>query len=149
WNREAETLSAVRRRALQLERLQAVVTWVQDRVPFYRDRLAATAVRTLEDLPNLPFTRKTDLREHYPFGLFAVPPAELVRIHASSGTKGKPTVVGYTRVDLDVWRERSWREPWWPPARGLATSSTMRSVTVFSPEVSAFTTAPSESAWRW
>jgi phenylacetate-CoA ligase len=62
-------------------------------------------VASLDDLARLPFTRKTDLREHYPFGLFAVPREHVVRIHASSGTRGKPTVVGYTRADLDVWSE--------------------------------------------
>jgi phenylacetate-CoA ligase len=105
WNREAETLPTARRRALQLERLQALVTWAHRSVPFYRGRLPATPVRSLEELPNLPFTRKPDLRAHYPFGLLAVPRTELIRIHASSGTKGKPTVVGYTREDLDMWRE--------------------------------------------
>ena len=105
WNRDAETLAPAARRALQLERLRAVAEWVGARVPFYRERLTATVVRSLEDLAALPFTRKTDLRDHYPFGLLAVPPAELIRIHASSGTKGKPTVVGYTREDLEVWRE--------------------------------------------
>lgn len=89
WNQDAETLPIARRRQLQLERLQALLTWVRDRVPFYRDRLKGSPVRSLDDLVGLPFTRKTDLREHYPFGLFAVAPAELIRIHASSGTKGK------------------------------------------------------------
>src|SRR5207237_9732092 len=62
-------------------------------------------VASLDDLTRLPFTRKADLREHYPFGLFAVPRQQVVRIHASSGTRGKPTIVGYTRADLDVWSE--------------------------------------------
>ncbi|MGH7393197.1 MAG: phenylacetate--CoA ligase family protein, partial [Candidatus Rokuibacteriota bacterium] len=74
-------------------------------VPFYRERLPAEPLRDLGDLARLPFTRKTDLREHYPFGLFAVPQPEVARIHASSGTRGKPTVVGYTAGDLDVWNE--------------------------------------------
>ena len=94
------------RRALQLTRLRETVTWTVERVPVMRERVAAgTTIRDLTDLRALPFTRKTDLREHYPFGLFAVPRAELVRIHASSGTKGKPTMVGYTAGDLDIWRE--------------------------------------------
>ena len=93
------------RRALQLERLRETVRWAVDRVAFYRERVADAKIDRLEDLRHLPFTRKTDLREHYPFGLFAVPRGEIVRIHASSGTKGKPTVVGYTAGDLDVWRE--------------------------------------------
>jgi phenylacetate-CoA ligase len=73
-------------------------------VAFHRDRLGKTPAR-LEELVALPFTRKHDLREHYPFGLFAVPLSEVVRLHGSSGTKGKPTVVGYTRDDLGVWSE--------------------------------------------
>jgi phenylacetate-CoA ligase len=105
WNHEAETLDTSARAALQLERLRQTVAWATERVPFHRDRLAGRRVERLEDLTALPFTRKSDLREQYPFGLFAVPRPELARIHASSGTKGKPTVVGYTGGDLDVWRE--------------------------------------------
>jgi len=105
WNSAAETMTSSERRALQLERLRETVQWVTFRVDFYRARVGNTGVATLDDLCALPFTRKTDLREHYPFGLFAVPREEIVRLHASSGTKGKPTVVGYTSGDLDVWRE--------------------------------------------
>jgi phenylacetate-CoA ligase len=105
WNREAETLAPGARAALQLERLRQTVAWATERVPFHRERLTGCRVERLEDLTALPFTRKSDLREQYPFGLFAVPRSELARIHASSGTKGKPTVVGYTAGDLDVWRE--------------------------------------------
>ncbi len=105
WNSAAETMPVAQRRVLQLERLRETVRWAVERVPFFRERVGTPDVKRLDDLPTLPFTRKTDLREHYPFGLFAVPRAELVRIHASSGTKGKPTVVGYTADDLDVWRE--------------------------------------------
>src|SRR2546427_293985 len=93
------------REALQWERLRATLAWATERVPFYAERLRGRAVRGLGELATLPFTRKSDLREHYPFGLFAVPRAELVRLHASSGTKGKPTVVGYTAGDLDGLRE--------------------------------------------
>ncbi len=105
WNRDAETLDACARAAQQLERLQQSVAWAVERVPFHRDRLDGRRVERLEDLTTLPFTRKSDLREHYPFGLLAVPRRELARLHASSGTRGKPTVVGYTAGDLDVWRE--------------------------------------------
>ncbi len=109
WNREIETAPRAALRALQAERLGATVAWARARVPFYKDRFAAADVEnedaTLERLEQLPFTRKDDLREHYPFGLFAVPREQLVRIHASSGTRGKPTVVGYTRADLELWRE--------------------------------------------
>jgi len=110
WSPDAETLPRSRMAALQLERLRESLRWASSRVPFYRESFAVAGVapesiRGLADLAGIPFTRKTDLREHYPFGLFAVPRTELVRIHASSGTKGKPTVVGYTRSDLQVWRE--------------------------------------------
>jgi len=98
------------RRALQLARLRETVERAATRVPFFRAALAAAGVsagslRGLEDLARIPFTRKDHLREEYPWGLFAVPRRELARIHASSGTKGKPTVVGYTRGDLAIWRE--------------------------------------------
>jgi phenylacetate-CoA ligase len=92
------------RRALQLERLRESLRWATERVAFYRDRVGDERVRSADDLARLPFTRKRDLRDHYPFGLLAVPREELVRVHASSGTKGKPTVVAYTAGDLDVWR---------------------------------------------
>jgi phenylacetate-CoA ligase len=105
WDAAAETLGAAERAALQLERLRQSVAWAIERVPLHRDRLGRARLDRLEDLAGLPFTRKSDLREHYPFGLLAVPARELARVHASSGTKGKPTVVGYTAADLDVWRE--------------------------------------------
>lgn len=105
WNPTAETMDRQARAALQLRRLQEEIRWVTERVPFYRDRLGGVSVRTLDDLPTLPFTRKTDLRAHYPFGLMAVPVGEIARLHGSSGTKGKPTLVAYTREDLDIWRE--------------------------------------------
>lgn len=105
WNPAAESMPTPARTALQQERLRATVAWVTERVPFYRERLARSRLETLDDLAALPFTRKSDLREHYPFGLLAVPREEVARVHASSGTKGKPTVVAYTADDLDVWRE--------------------------------------------
>jgi len=109
WNREIETAPRAALRALQGERLAAAVARARARVPFYKDTLAAASMEdedvTLERLADLPFIRKDHLREHYPFGLFAVPREQLVRIHASSGTRGKPTVVGYTRADLELWRE--------------------------------------------
>jgi phenylacetate-CoA ligase len=101
----AETLARPAREALQVERLRATLAWAVERVAFHRERLAGTEVRALADLARVPCMRKSDLREHYPFGLFAVPRAELARLHASSGTRGKPTVVGYTAGDLDVWRQ--------------------------------------------
>src|SRR5262245_11012991 len=109
-DRAAETMPRERRRALQSERLAAVVRYVADRVPFYRDAFAGAGVgpgdvRSLDDLPRLPFTHKSDLRDGYPFGLFAVPRGDVERIHASSGTTGKPTVVGYTRDDLELFAD--------------------------------------------
>jgi len=109
WNRDIETAPRAALRALQAERLRATVARARARVPFYRAALAAAGLRDadvdLTRLGELPFTRKEDLRDHYPFGLFAVPREDVVRIHASSGTRGKPTVVGYTRSDLGLWRE--------------------------------------------
>ncbi|MFH8788464.1 phenylacetate--CoA ligase PaaK [Streptomyces roseoverticillatus] len=96
--------------ALQLERLQATLRRAYEHVPFYRRAFDAAGIRpedcrSLAGLARLPFTTKADLREHYPFGMFAVPGSEVRRIHASSGTTGTPTVVGYTDRDLDVWAE--------------------------------------------
>ncbi len=109
WSKE-ETLSRVEMEKLQLARLQETVQRVYDKVPYYRAKMEAAGVtpadiRCLADLQKLPFTTKQDMRDTYPFGLFAVDKEELVRIHASSGTTGKPTVVGYTRGDLDTWTD--------------------------------------------
>ena len=95
---------------LQLQRLQSVVSRAYERVPLFRSRmderkLTPAAIRSLADIAELPFTVKTDLRDTYPFGLFASPMEEIVRLHASSGTTGKPIVVAYTQSDLDVWSE--------------------------------------------
>ena len=95
-------------RDLQLGRLQHTVRHAYDHVPHYRRALDGAGLRpddvqTLADLARLPFTTKSDLRENYPFGMFAVPRAQVARVHASSGTTGQPTVVGYTAADLDVW----------------------------------------------
>ncbi|MBL0149432.1 MAG: phenylacetate--CoA ligase [Ideonella sp.] len=94
--------------ALQLQRLQATLRRAYDKVPHYRALFDAQGVRpedcrTLADIARFPFTSKKDLRDNYPFGLFAVPREQVVRIHASSGTTGKPTVVGYTKNDIDTW----------------------------------------------
>ncbi len=99
---ELETMPRERLRELQSNRLRALVERVRERVPFYRERLDGVTVDSQDDLPRLPFTRKTDLRDHYPFGLFAVPMRDVVRVHASSGTTGKPTVMGYTANDVDL-----------------------------------------------
>jgi phenylacetate-CoA ligase len=111
WDPEAETLPRERLEALQLQRLRGTVGRLLRAVPAQRERLRATGVdapedlKSLADVRRLPFTGKADLREHYPFGLFAVPREQVLRVHASSGTRGKPTVVGYSRNDLDVWSQ--------------------------------------------
>ncbi len=110
WNAPAETMPRPDLAALQLARLQTLARRVWERVPFYRQafdrcRVRPEQIRSLDDLRRLPFTRKADLRDHYPFGLFAVPRDQVIRVHASSGTTGKPTVVGYTRSDIALWAE--------------------------------------------
>lgn len=109
WAKE-ETMSRQEIESLQLARLQETVNRVYEKVPAYRKKMDEAGVKpdeikTLKDLGKLPFVTKQDMRDNYPFGLFAVSKEELVRIHASSGTTGKPTVVGYTKKDLDVWTE--------------------------------------------
>ncbi|MBO27492.1 MAG: phenylacetate--CoA ligase [Rhodobacteraceae bacterium] len=103
-----ETASRDELSALQLDRLKWSLRHAYDNVPFYKASFDAAGVHpddltTLEDLAKFPFTVKTDLRDNYPFGMFAVPRDKVARIHASSGTTGQPTVVGYTKADLDVW----------------------------------------------
>ena len=110
WDREHECMSRGALEKLQLERLKETVARVYDRVPFYRQKMDCEGVRpsdirSLKDVSKLPFTVKDDMRAAYPFGLFAVPLRDVVRIHSSSGTTGKPTVVGYTRRDLDTWAD--------------------------------------------
>jgi phenylacetate-CoA ligase len=110
WNRAVETMGRPAMERLQLERLQATVRRTYERVPLFRERCDAAGVhpdqiQSLADLPRLPFLQKSDLREHYPWGLFAEPLSNVVRLHASSGTRGKPTVVGYTQADIEVWAE--------------------------------------------
>ncbi|MDO8914704.1 MAG: phenylacetate--CoA ligase [Coriobacteriia bacterium] len=110
WNPEYECMDREALLALQLRRLQTTVAWVYERVPYYRDRLDVAGlrprdIRTLDDLRRLPFTDKTALRDTYPFGMFAVELDSVVRIHSSSGTTGKPIVVGYTKGDLSTWTE--------------------------------------------
>ena len=109
WSKE-ETLSREEIEKIQLERLQETVQRVYDRVPAYRKKMEEAGVcpediKELRDLAKLPFVTKQDMRDNYPFGLFAVPKDKLVRIHASSGTTGKSTVVGYTQGDLETWTE--------------------------------------------
>lgn len=109
WAKE-ETLSREELNSLQLSRLKETVKRVYEKVPAYRQKMIDKGVtpddvKSLDDLAKLPFVTKADMRDNYPFGLFAVPKSDLIRIHASSGTTGKPTVVGYTQNDLKVWTE--------------------------------------------
>src|SRR5680860_122045 len=109
-DRKHETMPREKLQQLQGERLAALVARLYSSVPLYKERmdeagLDPKAVKGLEDIQKLPFTYKTDLRDTYPFGMFAKPLKEIVRIHASSGTTGKPTTVGYTRGDIDTWAE--------------------------------------------
>lgn len=110
WNETKECMSRDQMQSLQSARLVKTVDRVYHNVPFYRKKMQEMGlepgdIRGIEDIEKLPFTTKNDLRDNYPFGLFAAPKSEIVRIHASSGTTGKATVVGYTRKDLDVWNE--------------------------------------------
>jgi len=110
FDRDAETMPRGNLAALQLRRLRKSLAHAYQKVPHIRGKFDAAGVApdslgTLADIAHFPFTEKADLRDTYPFGLFAVPRAEVVRLHASSGTTGKPTVVGYTRADLDLWSD--------------------------------------------
>lgn len=109
WS-EYEKLSRRQYQEIQLENLKRTVERVYENVPFYRKRfdeisLKPSHIKTLKDIQLLPFTTKDDLRKNYPYGLFTVPLSKIVRLHASSGTTGKPTVVGYTRHDMEIWTE--------------------------------------------
>jgi phenylacetate-CoA ligase len=110
WNRHFECMNRDELRIVQGERLRDTVERVYFHVPYYRQKmqekgLGPENIHSLEDLSKLPFTTKADLRDNYPFGLFASPMSEIVRLHASSGTTGKPTVVGYSRKDIATWSE--------------------------------------------
>lgn len=111
WNREMECMPRRRLEELQLERLRALVDYCYRNVEFYHRRLSeagvtADKIKTLSDIQYIPYTTKDDLRDNYPFGMFSVPINDIVRIHASSGTTGNPTVVGYTREDMENWSEQ-------------------------------------------
>lgn len=110
WNEKAECMSVQEREKLQLKRLQDVVKKAYENVPYYQRRfdqegVAPEDIQTVEDIEKLPFTSKSDLRDAYPFGMFAVPSDDIVEVHTSSGTTGKPTVSGYTEKDIDIWSE--------------------------------------------
>jgi phenylacetate-CoA ligase len=110
WNERIECAGREEMRIIQSERLCETVRRIYHNVPYYRKKmqemgLSAGDIQGIEDIQKLPFTTKIDLRDNYPFGLFTVPMSEIVRLHASSGTTGKPTVVGYTRKDIQMWAE--------------------------------------------
>lgn len=110
WNEKIECASRDEMRAIQSERLCETVKRIYHNVPSYRKKMQEVGltpgdIQSVDDLHKLPFTTKVDLRDNYPFGLFTVPMSEIVRLHASSGTTGKPTVVGYTRKDIQMWAE--------------------------------------------
>ena len=110
WNRHFECMDRDGIRHVQSDRLRETVERVYFNVPYYRNKmqeagLGPESIRSIDDIAKLPYTTKQDLRDNYPFGLFAVPMSEIVRVHASSGTTGKPTVVGYSRNDIATWSE--------------------------------------------
>ena len=110
WNPNKECMPREQMRELQGKRLQKLVSYVYHNVPFYRHKmqemdLSPEDIRSIDDIVKLPFTTKQDLRDNYPYGLQAAPASEIVRVHASSGTTGNPTIVGYTRRDLAIWSE--------------------------------------------
>lgn len=110
FNPEVEAMDRKGLDGLQAERLRETVRRCEERVPFYRQKLRESGVtwrdiESVEDIRKLPFTTKADLRDNYPFGLFAVPMRDIVRVHASSGTTGRPTVVGYTEEDIEIWAD--------------------------------------------
>ena len=110
WNEKNETLPREELEQLQLERLQAIINRAYRNVKFYNEqfkklKITPEDIKSLDDLQKLPFTTKQDFRDNYPYGMFAVPLRDIVRIHSSSGTTGKPTVVGYTKNDIDNWSE--------------------------------------------
>lgn len=109
-NPKMECMGREEMRALQSERLQKIVKTCYEKVPFYKKKMDARGVKpedikSIDDIVKLPFTTKTDLRDEYPFGLQAVPMSEVTRIHASSGTTGKPVVDTYTKNDVEMWSE--------------------------------------------
>lgn len=110
WNPELECADREKMHELQSKQLSSMVERMYKNVPFYKEKLSEKGItpgdiRSIDQLKDLPFTTKNDLRDNYPFGLFTVPQNDVVRLHASSGTTGKPTVVGYTQNDIDIWAE--------------------------------------------
>ena len=137
FNKEAECMPRRQLEALQLERLKSLVDYCEKNSAFYSARLAAAGVtadkiKCLSDIQYIPYTTKADLRDTYPFGMLSVPKEKIVRIHASSGTTGNPTVVAYTREDLENWSEQVAR---------VAVAAGATIATSFSPRLSACSTS--------
>ena len=110
WNEKSECMEIEEKEKLQLKLLKETVKKAYDNVPFYKKRfdevkIKPEDIKSLEDIEKIPFTTKTDLRDAYPFGMFAVPDDDIIEIHTSSGTTGKPTVSGYTKKDIEIWSE--------------------------------------------
>ena len=150
WDKN-EQMAADDLAGLQLDRLQKIVGRVATHVPFYRnkfkqDKFDPASLGSLDDIRQLPFTTKQDLRNNYPYGMFAVPMRDVVRIHSSSGTTGKPTVVGYTKGDIDIWADvlaRSLR------AAGPALSPVVEALVAAGHEVAAVYAMTDLSFGRW
>ena len=109
WNKERETLGDSKKKAAQGELLKNQIKRVYGSIPFYKEKLdllgiTPEMIMSVSDIKKLPFTTKVDLRDNYPFGMFAVPMDKIIEIHTSSGTTGKPVVGGYTKKDIDMWR---------------------------------------------
>jgi len=137
---------------IQVERLQATLNRACQNVAFYRESFERLGIRiekikSLADLAELPFTTKEDLRESYPYGMFAVPLKDIVRIHSTSGTTGKPVVVGYTANDIALWPPSS-PASCGPATSPIKTSFRSRSTTIFRPPASASITERKKSAHR-
>ena len=110
WNPQREQADRQQMQEMQSSALQAMIRRIYNHVPFYRNKMLELGmepgdIKSVEQLKDLPFTTKADLRNNYPFGLFTLPQSEVVRLHASSGTTGKPTVVGYSKGDIELWAE--------------------------------------------
>jgi phenylacetate-CoA ligase len=145
WNDKFECMPVEELKKFQLEKLKETVAWVSEKVPFYKNKfdemgVSAQDLKSLEDVAKLPFTVKTDLRDNYPFGLCAVPLKKVVRVHASSGTTGKPITGPYTQEDLDQWIECMCRNLY---AAGIRRKMWFKTPTAmdFLPVASAFTRA--------
>ena len=128
WNKDFECMSIEKMEAFKLGKLKETVAWVADKIPFYKEKfkemgITPADIKSLDDVAKLPLTVKTDLRDNYPFKMCAVPMKEVVRVHASSGTTGKPVTGPYTADDLAQWTECMARTFWAAGVRPAAPSA--------------------------